>query len=144
MARLSGGRMHFQHGPIDLILLAEGPSEAVEAAYSHAWRRFATVLDELVAELPLLRTPLGDAPPGLEGSVARRMLAACSPYRDRYITPMAAVAGAVAEEILAVMTRCPLRRAMVNNGGDIAFFLSAGEKITLGVADNPEFPKMAG
>jgi ApbE superfamily uncharacterized protein (UPF0280 family) len=144
MARLSGGRLHFQHGPIDLVLLVEGPREAVEVAYGRAWRRFTTVLDELVAELPLLRKPLGDEPPAVEGPVARRMLAACWSYRDKYITPMAAVAGAVAEEILAVMTAGPLRRSMVNDGGDIAFFLSAGEQITLGVVDNPELPEMAG
>jgi ApbE superfamily uncharacterized protein (UPF0280 family) len=144
MARLPGGRLHFQHGPIDLILMAEGTREAVEAAYARAWRRFETALDELVAELPLLRIPLGEQPPDLNGPIARRMLAACWPYRDSYITPMAAVAGAVAEEILGVMIASPLRRAMVNNGGDIAFFLAPGEKITLGVADNPQLPAMAG
>jgi uncharacterized protein len=144
MARLPGGRLHFQHGPIDLILLAEGASEAVEAANQRSWRRFETVLDELAGELPLLKTPLGNEPPDLRGAVARRMLAACWPYRDRYITPMAAVAGAVAEEILDIMTQIPLRRAMVNNGGDIAFSLAAGERITLGVADNPDLPQMAG
>jgi ApbE superfamily uncharacterized protein (UPF0280 family) len=144
MAPLPAGRLHFQHGPIDLILFAEGRAEAVKAAYRRAWRRFETVLEELVGELALLKTPLGDEPPELKGRVALRMLAACWRYRDRYITPMAAVAGAVAEEILDVMRAGPIRRAMVNNGGDIAFFLAAGERITLGVADDPGIPDMAG
>jgi ApbE superfamily uncharacterized protein (UPF0280 family) len=144
MAKLGQGRLHFQHGPIDLILFAEGQGEAVEAAYVRAWRRFETVLEELVAELPLLRAPLGGVPPDLKGDVARRMLAACWPFRGKYITPMAAVAGAVAEEILSVMVMGEVRRAMVNNGGDIAFFLGEGEKITLGVADNPDLPATAG
>src|SRR5262245_30455141 len=144
MAPLPAGRLHFQHGPIDLVLFAEGPAEAVRSAYQRAWRRFQTVLEELVGELSLLRTPLGDEPPVLEGRVALRMLAACWHYRDRYITPMAAVAGAVAEEILNVMLAGPVRRAMVNNGGDIAFFLADGERITLGVADDPRIPNIAG
>jgi uncharacterized protein len=143
-ANLPGGRVHFQHGPIDLILLAEGAPSAVETAYGRAWQRFQNVLDELVSELPLLREPLGAEPPHLEGPVTRRMAAACLPFSDRYITPMAAVAGAVAEEILAAMVESPLQRAMVNNGGDIAFFLPAGEKIALGIADDPEWPRMAG
>jgi len=40
---------------------------------------------------------------------------------DGFITPMAAVAGAVADEIRDVMLEVPgIRRLMVNNGGDIA------------------------
>jgi ApbE superfamily uncharacterized protein (UPF0280 family) len=136
--------MHFQHGPIDLIILAEGPDDAVKAAYARAWRRFQTVLDELVSELPLLRSPLGDDPPEPRGSVARRMRAASWNHRDKYITPMAAVAGAVADEILDTMVAVPVRRAMVNDGGDIAFFLADGERITLGVADHPQLPGLAG
>ena len=37
----------------------------------------------------------------LQGPIARRMTEACLPYRDVFITPMAAVAGAVAEAVLA-------------------------------------------
>jgi len=145
MARLPGDRLHFQHGPIDLIILAEGPNEAVEAAYARAWRRFATILEELVSELPLLRKPLGGEPPDLRRSVSLRMLAACWEHRDRYITPMAAVAGAVAEEILEAMAlSVPIVRAMVNNGGDIAFYLGRNEKIILGIADNLDIADLAG
>jgi uncharacterized protein len=144
MARLPGGRRHFQHGPIDLILLAEGEPNSVGQAYSRAWARFQTVLDELVLELAILRTPLLDELPAVSGRIARRMVSACTPYRERYITPMAAVAGAVAEDILDSMTSVPLDRAMVNNGGDIAFALVAGEGIALGVVDDPELPGIAG
>ncbi len=67
------------------------------------------------------------------GAVARRMIAAVMPYATEYfITPMAAVAGAVAEEILAAMiAAAKLSRAYVNDGGDIALHLSAGEKPSL-------------
>ena len=54
-ARFGDGRWHFQHGPIDLVLEAFGPDAALSAGYERAWRRFATVLDELVAELRALR-----------------------------------------------------------------------------------------
>src|SRR4029079_2915106 len=145
MARLPGDRLHFQHGPIDLIILAEAPNEAVEAAYARAWRRFATILEELVSELPLLRKPLGREPPDLRPSVSLRMVAACWEHRDRYITPMAAVAGAVAEEILEAMAlSVPIVRAMVNNGGDIAFYLGRNEKIILRIADNLAIADLAG
>jgi uncharacterized protein len=53
--RLADGRMHLHDGPIDLIIEAFGETSAVEEAYAGAWGRFATILDELCAELPLLR-----------------------------------------------------------------------------------------
>ncbi len=135
-ARLDARRWHFQHGPIDLVLEAFGPEAAVAAAHERAWRRFATVLDELVAELPVLRREVREAA-GLRGVIARRMAAACLPYRDAFITPMAAVAGAVAEEILqAMVAGGDLGKAYVNNGGDIALHLAAGESFRIGlVAD---------
>jgi ApbE superfamily uncharacterized protein (UPF0280 family) len=144
IARLPGGRLHFQHGPIDLILLADGEPGAVHEAYARAWDRFQTVLEELVSELAILKTPLSDEPPAISGRIARGMVSACRPFRAKYITPMAAVAGAVAEEILNCMMSVPVRRAMVNNGGDIAFALEAGSEITLGVVDDPELPGIAG
>ena len=131
VARLlpDGERLHLQHGPIDLIIGAEG---ARDAAFAAARARFGTVLDKLVAELPLLRRAVGDVPAGV---VARRMVAAVRPHGAQFVTPMAAVAGAVAEEVLAAMfAAAPLSRAYVNNGGDIAFYLSPGTRFRMAVA----------
>jgi ApbE superfamily uncharacterized protein (UPF0280 family) len=139
-ARLLPGtqpRLHLQDGPIDIILLAEGEADA---AYRAAYRRFASILDELCAELPPLRAPVGVASPWPRGAIARRMRAAVEPMaRFGFITPMAAVAGAVAEEVLAAMCEeAPLRRAAVNNGGDIALHLAPGETIRIGMVAKPE------
>ncbi len=135
-ARLDARRWHLQHGPIDLVLEAFGAEATIDAAYARAWRRFATVLDELVSELPALRGEVARAV-DLRGTVARRMVAACLPYRDVFITPMAAVAGAVAEEILGAMIGDgEPTKAYVNNGGDIALHLGVGESTRIGlVAD---------
>lgn len=132
-AFLPGDRLHLQHGPIDLIIGAEG---AREAAFGAAYARFETVLTELTAELDLLRAPVGRAP---RGSIARRMYEAALPFADGVTTPMIAVAGAVAEEILAAMREAgPLQRAYVNNGGDIALHLGEGARfrVALAGADN--------
>lgn len=122
-----GRRLHLHHGPIDLILEAWGAPEARTAAYAAAHARFPTLLAELTAELRHLRSP---APHAFAGPVAQAMHAATAPFRPAFITPMAAVAGAVADEILAGMTHAaPLARAYVNNGGDIALHLSPGETL---------------
>ena len=136
MAFLPDGRLHLHHGPIDLVIGAEGAGPAGEAARASALkaagRRFATILEELVEELDLLRAPLGAHRP--QGAVARRMAEAVAPLGDHFITPMAAVAGAVADEILAAMTAAgPLARAFVNNGGDIAFHLAPGRSLTAAI-----------
>jgi uncharacterized protein len=143
--RLADGRLHLQDGPIDLIIEAFGETSAVEDAYDAAWGRFATVLDELCSELPLLRAdPRGAEAP--QGSVARRMAAAVAPFRSRrFLTPMAAVAGAVAEEVLEVMTAGrQLARAYVNDGGDIALHLAPGETFSIGMVDRPDLPSLVG
>ena len=94
-ALLADGRWHFQHGPIDLVIGAEGEPCAVEAAHESAWARFQNVLPELVTELRALRQPVRGPCP-LQGAIARRMWLACRPFHAQFITPMAAVAGAVA------------------------------------------------
>jgi uncharacterized protein len=129
-ALLPGGRLHLQHGPIDIIAEAFGDPPAIRAAYARAATRFATVLDELVAELPALRAE--DL--AVEGTIALRMAAAVAPFRPAFITPMAAVAGAVAEEIVAALKGPGITRAYANNGGDIALWLASGESLTCALA----------
>lgn len=140
-----GRRLHLHHGPIDIVLEAFGAIDRLDAAYARATARFAAILEELVAELPLLRAPLGISLPSVEGAVARRMVAACAPHAGVFVTPMAAVAGAVADEVLAAMLAPGhgLARAYVNDGGDIALFLSRGERLTAGLVAEVERPAIA-
>jgi len=139
--RLDAERWHFQHGPIDCIVAANGDSRAVAAAVERAWSRFQPLLDELVGELALLRADLSARPaPALPmGTVARRMVAACRPHGadGRFITAMAAVAGSVAEELIAAFADPRIARASVNNGGDIALHLRPGASFAIGVCADP-------
>ncbi|MDQ2094768.1 UPF0280 family protein [Rhodalgimonas zhirmunskyi] len=132
-AMLSGQRLHLQHGPIDLVIGAEG---AREAAFEAASAAFEGVLQRLVDELDLLRAPWrADAAP--DGPVARAMWGAVGRHAG-FVTPMAAVAGAVADHVLGAMRATPgLRRAYVNNGGDIALWLGRGERFRLAIAGAP-------
>ncbi|MGD0759449.1 MAG: UPF0280 family protein [Candidatus Sulfotelmatobacter sp.] len=149
-----GHRLHLHDGPIDLIVEAFGAAAEVEAAYRAACERFTTVLDELCSELPFLRTALLGVPQNgrcedvshPRGAVARRMTAATLPYAaQHFITPMAAVAGAVADEILANMVAAAeIARAYVNDGGDIALHLTAGEKFVVGMVERPDRASLFG
>jgi hypothetical protein len=141
-----GRRLHLQDGPIDLIVEAQGAAADVQVAYQAAVRRFTGLLDELCAELPELRRPARPGECSLRGVIARRMHAAVASFSAaHFITPMAAVAGAVAEEVLGAMIQAAnLTRAYVNNGGDIALHLAAGERFAVGLVGRLAPPSMLG
>lgn len=160
--RLPDGRWHFHHGPIDLVIGADGDAAIVDAAIEQAWQRFSGLLEELVAELPLLRAPRPVPATALygpaerarvpasdrgRGPVAKRMIAACDLYASRYglfVTPMAAVAGSVAQEIVAPLSRDGVHRAWVDNGGDIALWLGEASSVTIGVVADLRAPAVDG
>jgi uncharacterized protein len=139
-----GRRLHLQHGPMDLIVEAFGDEMEVRAAYAQAAAAFPAILPRLVEELPALRARATPATV-LSGPVATRMLAAVRPHCASFITPMAAVAGAVAAEILAAMVKDRrLERAYVNNGGDIALHLTPGSRVTVGMVSDVDHPSLDG
>ena len=123
-----GNQLHLHHGPIDLLISAEtDPAKDRLVAYRAAAMRFKGLLEEIVSELPLLKQqPAYSRFP--TGKVAKRMWNAVHPHADgNFITPMAAVAGSVADEVLEAIARsASLQRAYVNNGGDIALALADG------------------
>ena len=136
---LPDGRLHFQHGPMDIVIgadaLGPGGDKALALANEQAWTRFEPLLAELMAEWHVLRLPVqaGMSCP-LQGGVARRMWQACVPWAHQtYITPMAAVAGSVAQELLSCYDRAGVARAWVNNGGDIALHLAQGQSVRVGL-----------
>lgn len=141
-----GRRLHLHDGPIDIILEAFGPAAEIKSAYHAAAKRFVAVLDELCAELVFLRQPAREHSPLPHGPIARKMLSAVQPYAAQaFITTMAAVAGAVAENVLESMTAAAdLSRAYVNDGGDIALHLTRHEKFIVGMLDQPKRPSLFG
>jgi len=135
--RLTGGQLHLSHGPIDVVLRAWGAEAAVRNAEAAAVALFPSILPGLAAELPALRRPMAESP-CVAHPVARRMVAACAPFAPIFVTPMAAVAGAVADALLAEMLRAaPLARAYVNDGGDIAVHVASGRSLAIGLAADP-------
>jgi hypothetical protein len=137
---LRDGRLHLSHGPIDLLIGVTGPGATAEVARAAAIARFSSILTELVADLPLLRCPLpapdSEMPgPAVTSPVARRMVAACRPHAAAFITPMAAVAGSVAEEMAASMLAAAptLWTLHINNGGDIAVYAAPGHVVRIGL-----------
>ena len=131
---LDGGRLFLQHGPINLIVRAGGPAAAVEGAYRALIGVFPDWLGALVEELPRLRSPESPRLALPVGPIARRMVAAVRACEGAFVTPMAAVAGSVADEATAVLAAQPgIEHAYVNNRGDIALHLEPGARLSVGV-----------
>jgi ApbE superfamily uncharacterized protein (UPF0280 family) len=131
-------RLHIQHGPIDLMIDADGPER--RALFERAVTAAMPVLSALVDELDMLRAPYR-AGCRFAGPVARRMQAVCAVAGDRFVTPMIAVAGSVADHVLAAMrdddAARSCRRISVNNGGDIAFWTAPGATTRAQIAGLP-------
>lgn len=137
-------RLHLQHGPIDLIIIADGRPDEVEAAYRQAGQCFVGILDTLASQLPRLRQLLrhDSLVSDFHGEVAQRMFTVAMPHVSRRVTPMIAVAGAVADHVLAQMlTGRELDRVQVNNGGDIALYLASGKSSRIGICPSPLSPR---
>jgi len=120
-------RLHIQHGPIDLVIDADGPGR--RALFERATGAAMPVLSTLADELDGLRAPYV-AGRRFNGPVACRMQSVCRIAGDSFVTPMAAVAGSVADHVLAAMlddeAARDSSRISVNNGGDIAFWTADG------------------
>lgn len=133
-------RLHLQHGPIDLLVDAKGSSTEVQRAFEQAFVAFRNILDTLAAQLPVLRNVYtSHNGQNFIGPVAGRMKLAIEPYTEFNLTPMIAVAGAVADHVLCKMIQgCTLFRAQVNNGGDIALYLNDSSELKVGICPSPE------
>ncbi|MEI6161083.1 MAG: UPF0280 family protein [Roseococcus sp.] len=142
---LPDGRLHLQDGPIDLVIGLEGARAAVVEAREAAWQALHGVLAGLSSELALLRAPLLGRMPSLTHPVAKRMAEAAWPHRMYFVTPMVAVAGAVAEHVLLAIIAVPgISLAHVNNGGDIALHLSPSSTLRVGLVEDPARPEPSG
>lgn|GEM_PF-4574250 len=126
-----GKRLHLRYGALDAVIQAHGWPRVVGRAYDAAIARARDILLELDGTEP-------------EGTVARRALAADAAV-PHGTGPGAALAGAVADELLDAMCVAGLLdRAFVNNHGAVALHLAEGQSFTAEAIDWPWRPLLAG
>ncbi|MFT5390052.1 MAG: ApbE superfamily uncharacterized protein (UPF0280 family) [Gammaproteobacteria bacterium] len=131
---LSGDRVFLQHGPINLVIHADGDAHDVALAYAQLCDAFPFWLGTLVEELTRLRQGESFTMPLPSGNIARRMAKSVRDCAPTFATPMAAIAGAIADEAIELFhQQTGIVRAYVNNGGDIALYVSPGETLKVGI-----------
>ena len=128
-------RLFLNHGPIDIVLEAFGKDKPL--AYEKAKKYFSTLLNELVLDMDLLKKEVVPHR-NFNNKISQSMQNATEKFYPDFITPMAAVAGSVADNILNVLVKdTKLEKAYVNNGGDVSFYLTENQTVKSSLASIP-------
>lgn len=133
MRELGAGRVFFDYGPVSMVVTAErdgeGDTELCRSAFP--------VIDGCLRELRPVLEMLRRYPPQVEleklAGTGRVMAQAVLATGDPWLTPMAAVAGSVADAVADYLWEQGATKVAANNGGDVAIRLAPGEKLGLGV-----------
>jgi ApbE superfamily uncharacterized protein (UPF0280 family) len=132
---LGPGKVYFHYGPVQMTIMAQRRNQLLSREVNKAGAIIPDLLKSLVQVLPLAKQPW----PRLLGikrfpRILRLMFEAVSATQDETLTPMASVAGAFADLVADFLIGQKATKVIVNNGGDIAVRLKAGENIRVGIA----------
>ena len=120
-------------GPMRLVIRAwhsDQPRLELAGQAAHASISF---LERIASWRPLLSRPwrqIGDLP---EDELAWRMFRSVKAIGDDDLTPMAAVAGTIADAVADWLFERETTKVIVDNGGDIAIRLARGETAAVGI-----------
>lgn len=134
VAILHGGRAVLaENGPLRLVIQPfSGPVAETELAKEAAEYAF-DCLARVAAALPALRRRHGLIATLPRDEIARVMLESVRIIGDEDLTPMAAVAGTIADFVADWLFARKVTRVIVDNGGDIAIRLKPGESARVGL-----------
>jgi len=136
--RLKGGAVMAEWGPMRLLIssfLGKVPQQEMNLLAAEEAFKFL----EVVARLKeALRKPWKDAPRLLQEPLGNKMLESVRSVGDSALTPMAAVAGTIADGVADFLFSKGLTKVIVNNGGDIAVRLMAPNSVRVGLREDVE------
>lgn len=130
---LPGGRAVLaEHGPLRLVIQAfSGEKPEIKFATEAAYYSF-DCLARVAGEMPLLRQRHPLLLVTAQDEIANTMIESVRRIGDEDLTPMAAVAGTIADFVADYLFRDTVTRVIVDNGGDIAIRLQPGEVVRVG------------
>ncbi len=122
-----------ENGPMRLIIRAWKDGE-FNADVSAKAAEFSFICLEHVAEHQyILRQQNPVVPEGVTDPVTLKMVKSVRAMGDDDLTPMAAIAGSIADEVADWLFDKGMTRVIVDNGGDIAVRLSGNEMVKVGL-----------
>ena len=130
---LDDGRVFFDYGPASMVVTARRGDEDLSDLAALAFPFLRDSLSEIARALPILR----QYPDGMDYSeltgLPRVMAESVLATGESTLTPMAAVAGTVADAMADWLFARGADLVAVNNGGDVALRLGEGRSIRMGI-----------
>jgi len=129
---LDGGRILAECGPMRLVIAAWlGGIPQRELCIRAAEEAFL-LLERIARHRRLLSRRYQEMPDDLDNFQALKMIRSALAV-DPTLTPMAAVAGTIADGVASFLSRRGMTRIIVNNGGDVAIRTAPGESVKVGI-----------
>lgn len=130
---LPGGSVLAESGPMRLVISASiGKVAQPEAALRAAEESFA-FLERIARHRKLLGKHFQENREGIEDPLVLKMVNSVVMTGDENLTPMAAVAGTLADEVADFLFERGMTKVVVDNGGDVAIRAHREEPITVGI-----------
>ncbi len=130
---LPQGKVLAECGPMRLVISASGEQGPMPRMSVAAAEESFRVLERVAAQRPLLGRGSRRAREGITEALALTMLESVLAVGDRDLTPMAAVAGAIADHVADFLAALGAPRVTVDNGGDLAVRIAKGGPVRVGV-----------
>lgn len=131
--RLPDGRVFVDYGPVSMVITARKDGKMAPELADGVLKPIREALSQLAGVLPRLRAYSGSLDPSDLSGLARRMADATLAVAESTLTPMATVAGAMADLAAQWIWQKGADTVIVNNGGDIALRQKAGGSIRMGI-----------
>ncbi len=124
-----------EYGPLTLIIFAEiGKVPQVRESLLAARTSFL-FLERIAGCRKELSKNIREGFVNIGDPLAGVMISSVSEISDYDLTPMAAVAGTIADAVADFLVQRGMTRVVVNNGGDIAIRLEGEASVTIGIKD---------
>lgn len=133
---LRGGDVLAEWGPMRLVISAF-VGKVPQPRMGERGGRYAFTVLEKVSRLKRELSGPSTQIQGMPGdSVALEMLRSVVAVGDPDLTPMAAVAGTIADQVADFLAERGMTKIIVNNGGDIAIRLAGDDGVTVGIRED--------
>ena len=120
-------------GPMRLVIRAWCRNRPQLKVARLAAEKSIVYLEQIARCRPLLSRPIPDIEDFPEDELALRMITSTNAIGDVDLTPMAAVAGTIADAVADWLYAQNMDRVIVDNGGDIALRLKPGISAAVGI-----------
>lgn len=144
---LSDGRVYVDYGPVSMVVMASNDGIIQTELCSEAARLIPDLLSEIAHSRPLLTQfsstiELREGNLNGFGGLPLKMVEAVKQVQEPTLTPMATVAGTLADALADWIENQGVDKVLVNNGGDIAIRLQGNQSVKIGILPQVEIGKL--